>query len=208
MKLQIAFDLTDLDRALAVAEQTQMYADILEVGSLLIYKYGDLAVKKFKEKFTHKTILADAKIADQSKDAITLFAQAGADWITVMSGTNRNVIRTACTIAHELGKKVLLDLIDASSLGQSALEAKSLGADTLLFHKPTTEDEQILFSDRWEIVKGNTQLPVFIAAHVGRENIAELLSIGASGIVIGKAITHAADPAQEAAYIASIIGRR
>lgn len=208
MKLQIAFDMTDLDKALSVAEQTHMYADIIEVGSLLIYKHGDLAIKKFKERFPQKAILADAKILDQGKDAITLFAQAGADWITVMAGTGRNVIHTACTIAHELGKKVLLDLIDASSLGQSALEAKSLGADALLFHKPATEDEQILFSERWELVKGNTQLPIYITAQISRENITELLSIGASGIIIGKAITHSANPQQEAAYIASILGHK
>jgi 3-hexulose-6-phosphate synthase len=208
MKLQIAFDLTDLDKALAVAELTEKYADIIEVGSLLIYKHGELAVRRFKEKFPQKTILADAKIADQGKEAITLFAQAGADWITVMAGTGRNVIHTVCTIAHELNKKVMLDLIDASSLGQSALEAKSLGADALLFHKPTpTEDEQIIFADRWEIVKGNTQLPVFITGNITRENVTELLSLGAAGLIVSRAITHATDPDQEAAYLESIMCR-
>ena len=87
--------MTDLDKALAVAELTQNYADVIEVGSLLIYKHGDAAVRAFKERFPQKTILADAKIADHAKDAITLLAQAGADWITVLAGTNKNTVHTA-----------------------------------------------------------------------------------------------------------------
>ena len=90
--------------------------------------------------------MADAKIIDRSKDAVTLFAQAGADWITVMAGAGPTTIHTACTVAHEQGKKIMLDLADASSLGQSALEAKSFGADALVFHKPSIEDQHIASS--------------------------------------------------------------
>lgn len=205
MKLQIAFDMTDLEKALTVARQVEQYADIFEVGSLLVYKYGQEAVKQFKEQFPQRTILVDAKISDRSREAITLFAQAGADWITVMAGAGRAVVHTACTAAHELNKKVMLDLLDASSPGQSALEAKSLGADALLFHKPADDDEHMVFSERWDMVKGNTTLPVFVSTTLSRQNVAEVLSSNPSGIVVGRAITHAEDPAQEAAYFASIL---
>ncbi|MBA3954287.1 orotidine 5'-phosphate decarboxylase [Candidatus Dependentiae bacterium] len=201
MKLQIAFDLTDLDQAIAIAEAVENSADIIEVGSLLIYKHGVLAVQKFKERFPQKIILADTKIVDRSKDAVTLFAQSGADWITVMAGANKNVIHAACTIAHELGKKVMLDLLDASSLGQSALEAKSLGADALVFHKPI-DDDPLVFLDRWDMVKGNTQLPVFISTALSRETLSEILSINPAGLVLGQTITQSQDPQQEAAYFA------
>ncbi len=205
MKLQVAFDLIDLEKALDVAAEIEQYADIIEIGSLLIYKHGDKAIKSFREKFPKKIILTDGKIVDRSKDSVALFAQAGTDWITVMAGTSKNVIHTACTIAHELGKKIMLDLLDASSLGQSALEAQSLGVDALLFHKPADENEHFVFLDSWDMVKGNTQLPVFVSTHVSRETIAEVLSIAPAGIVIGRAITHAENPAQEAAYFASIM---
>lgn len=207
MKLQIAFDLPNLDESLRIAHQIQHKADILEVGSILIYKYGELAVKKFKETFPQKAILADAKVADHPKDAVAILSAAGADWITVLSGTGKNIIHAACTAAHELGKKVMLDLVDASSLGQVALEAKSLGADALLFHTTAKEDEQLLFADRWEIVKGNTQLPIYIASNINKENIAEILAINAAGIVIGKAITEAANPVGEMENFLCLMGR-
>lgn len=205
MKLQIAFDLTNLEQALEICSTIEHQADIIEVGSLLIYKYGEEAVKKFKEKFSNKIILADAKIADQGKEAIRLFAAAGADWITVLSGAGKDLIHACSTTAHEAGKKVMLDLIDATSLGQAALEAKSLGADALLFHTHSKEDEQLLFADRWEMVKGNTQLPIFITTNITRENMNEILSINASGVVIGKAIVGAANPQEEANYFSNLL---
>ena len=36
MKLQISFDLTDLDNAITIAKEVSPYADALEVGSLLL----------------------------------------------------------------------------------------------------------------------------------------------------------------------------
>jgi 3-hexulose-6-phosphate synthase len=207
MKLQIAFDLTNLQEALDIAADVEDCADILEVGSLLIYKHGDAAVHAFREKFPQKIILADCKIADRGKEASTIFAQAGTDWITVMAGTGRHVIHAVTNSAHELGKKVMLDLLDASSLGQSALDAKGLGVDAILFHKPADEDAQLTFLDRWDMVRQNTQLPVFVSAAIDHSNIHDVLAIKPSGIVIGKAITDASNPREEALFYRSVIGK-
>ncbi len=208
MKLQVAFDISDLDKALSIAQSVHEYADILEVGSLLIYKHGEASIKRFKEFFPKKAVLADAKIIDRPKDAVTLFAEAGADWITIMAGAGPNAIHTACTIAHSFNKKIMLDLTDSSSFGQSALEAKSLGADAILFHKPSTEDEHLLFQERWDMVKGNTTLPIYIAANINRENVADVLSIGATGIILGRAIVAAQDPKLEMEYFANLVGHK
>lgn len=207
MKLQIAFDTIDLDKALSVAEKIESHVDIFEIGTLLIYKYGESAVKKFREKFPQKNLLADAKIMDRSKDAIPIFAHAGADWITIMAGADRNVIHTGCTVAHTMGKKIMLDLSDASSPGQAALDAKSLGVDALIFHKPSVEDEHVSFLDRWEMVKGNSTLPIFVSAHITRENIADILSIEAAGVIIGSAVVNAQSPEQEVDHFNAILGR-
>ena len=87
MKLQISYELTDLVKALELAKKTHMFADILEVGTLLIYKEGIKAVETFRQEFPGKEIIADAKISDRSTDAITLFANAGANIISVLAGT-------------------------------------------------------------------------------------------------------------------------
>ncbi len=198
MKLQIAFDLTDLETALTVAQSLQQYADIFEIGSLLIYKNGMQAVARFRESFPQKTILADVKIADRAKETLALCSEAGADWVTVLAGTRHNVIISACNAAHERGKKVLLDLIDASSLGQSALEAKTLGVDALLLTLPAQDSSQLTFLETWDMVKGNTPLPVYITGTISYEMVPTLIALKPAAIVIGQKITSAAQPAAEA----------
>lgn len=200
MKLQISFDLTDLQKALDIAMRVAPYATILEIGSLLLYKYGTQSIEAFRTNFPNATLLVDAKISDRAKEAVTMFAQAGADWITVMAGTTQNVIHSACTTAHELNKKIMLDLLDSSSLGQSALEAKGLGVDALLFHTPHDEEASLLFLDKWDIVRGNTTLPIFISGKISRTIIDKILSIKPDGTVIGKSIIDAEDPAAEAEF--------
>ncbi len=200
MKLQISFDLTDLDNAIAIAKEVAPYADSLEVGSLLLYKYGITAVERFRKTFPEKVILADAKIVDRGKQAVNLLSEAGADWITVMAGTSKNVIHSVATSAHDLGKKVMLDLLDSCSLGQSALEAQSMGVDALLMHKPYEEDDSLKFLDTWDMVKGNSSLPIYVAGRIRRNMIDKIKSINPYGIVISKTITEAEDPAQEAQF--------
>lgn len=205
MKLQISFDLTDLKQALQIATHVAPHCDILEVGTLLIYHYGLDAIAKFKEQFHEKIILADTKIIDRGKQAAQLLAQANPDWITVMAGTSKNVIHATCTAAHEKGKKVMVDLLDAQSVGQSAMEAKNLGVDALLFHEPYDEAHSLTFLDTWDMVHGNTDLPIFISAKIDHENIDEVLRVKPAGVIIGNTITQAENPAQEAAFFYDLI---
>ena len=130
-----------------------------------------------------------------------MLVQAGADWVTVMAGTGKEVIHSVSTTAHELHKSVMLDLLDACSLGQSALEAKSLGVNALLFHKPYEQKEDPLaFADKWEMVRGNTQLPIFVSAKINRTTIFNIINIKPDGIVVGKSIIDADNPFEEAKY--------
>ncbi len=205
MKLQISFDLVDIDKALEIAKLVSPYADILEVGTILLYHHGINAINKFKEAFPQKTILADSKIVDRGKEVVTLLAEAGTDWVTVMAGTSKNVIHSACTAAHDLNKKVMLDLLDSDSVGQSALEAKNLGADALLFHQPYDEKESLIFLDKWEMIKGNTDLPIFISAKIKRETIDQIINVKPDGVIIGKSITEADNPEQEAQFFYDLI---
>ncbi len=55
------------------------------------------------------------------------------------------------------------------------------------------------------MVKGNTNLPIFIAAKIGRESIDEVLQLLPDGIIVGQAITMAENPRQEAAYFSDLI---
>ncbi|EKD48442.1 MAG: hypothetical protein ACD_64C00314G0003 [uncultured bacterium] len=208
MKLQISFDMTDLEQALTIANDIHEYADILDIGSLLLFSHGITALHRFKEQFPHKAIAVDTKIVDRAKDATHLFSKAQSNWITVMAGTNTNVIHAACSAAHEHGTKVMLDLIDSKEFGQSALEAKNVGVDALLMHQPYDVDEPLVFLDKWELIRGNTDLPIFISTRIKRDNIEDIIHINPNGIVLGRTITEAANPKEEAEFFYNLINNR
>lgn len=207
MKLQISFDLIDLDKAIAIGSEVAQYADIIEVGTILIYHHGIAAVRRFKETFPDKTILADTKIVDRGKEVAELFAEAGADWITVMAGTSHHVIHATTTAAHNANIKVMLDLIDSNTVGQSALEAKTLGADALLFHQPYSDTESLVFLDKWDMIKGNTSLPIFVSAKIDRDNVDKIVALRPDVVIVGLSITDAEHNAQEAQYFADLVSK-
>ncbi len=205
MKLQISFDTIDLDSAIKTAAEVAQYADIIEIGTVLIYQHGIKAVHTFREQFPKHTLLVDAKIINHVKSSVPLFSRAGANWITIMSGTNNNIIHTACSTAHNLNLNVMLDLLDSKSMVQTALEAEKLGANALLFNHPYDVQNTGPFLEKWEMVKGNTHLPIFIAAHINRENIAEIVQLKPAGIIVGSSITGAENPAAEAQFFRETI---
>ncbi len=201
MKFQISFDALDLDQNLKIAQHVAPLADCLEIGTLPILKHGVRVVEIFREQFPHKLIFADTKIVDRGREIVGLFGSAGADWISVMGGTSKEVIQNVCTKAHDMGKRVILDILDASSPGQAALDAKSFGVDALMFHQPYDKESQtLIFVEDWNMLKGNTNVPIFISSKVGRHNIDQMLALNPDGIVVGKAITEHADPLAEAQF--------
>lgn len=196
MKIQISFDLTDLQKAMDIAQEVAEFVDNLELGAILMYKYGTSAIETFKKAFQNKTIVADAKIVDRSSQLVALFSSSGADWITVMSGTSKSVIHAACTTAHQQGKKIMLDLLDSYSLGQSAMDAKGFGVDALLFHKSYEESNSLEFMDNWDIVRGNTQLPIYISTKMTESAIDKIRAIKPDGIILGNIVTEANNPVE------------
>lgn len=200
MKLQISFDSTDLAQALAVATQVEPWCDLFEVGALTLATYGVQAIKEFRAQFPQKALVADIKIIDRGAEITDIIARAGADYLTVMGGTNKHVLYTVAKAAQQAPIKVILDLIDTASLGQIAMDASGYNVTTILMHKPHDDDESLEFLDQWALVRGNTKLPIFIAAKINRTNVQKIIALHPDGIVVGSAITKATDPAKEAQF--------
>lgn len=204
MKLQVSFDILDLEKALTIAHEIADDVDIFEIGLLLIYKYGIHAVETFKKTFPDKELLVDLKLIDRGYDAMPLFANAGVDWVTVMAGASQNVIHATCNEADKRNVKVMIDLLDSSSLGQSALEAKNVGASALIFYQPYDEKEALIFLDNWDMIRGNTNLPIFIAGKIKRTNVSDVIKVKPNGIIIGTSIVGAENPKDEAIFFKDV----
>ncbi|EKD23309.1 MAG: 3-hexulose-6-phosphate synthase [uncultured bacterium] len=204
MKIQISFDLNDLKSSIEIAKKVEKYCDIIEVGTILIHKYGIKAVTEFTKNFPDKIILADTKIVDRGQEITSIYSKTGVKWITVLSGTSNEVIHRVCSEAEKSGILVMLDTVDSTSPGQSALEAKDLGINAILYHKTHDQNlesnQSLEFLDELDLLKGNSDLPIFISACVHRDNTNKIIAAKPYGIIIGSAITEAKDPATEAKF--------
>lgn len=204
MKLQIALDMMDAETATEIAQQVHPYCDILEIGTLLLSKYGVDIIKKIRTVAPSCTILADCKIADRGKDTAHLMFGASADWVTVLAGTTKDVRLATINAADKNRKKVMMDLLDAASIGQSALDAEDEGIDALLFHQPFDAQNSLAILEQWDMIKGNTKLPIFLSAKINRSNIEHILPFDPYGIVVSEAIWQSTNPEAEAKFFHTV----
>ncbi|PCI74100.1 hypothetical protein COB28_01925 [Candidatus Dependentiae bacterium] len=205
MKLQIAYNFSQLSTALDVAKKTGEYADIIEIGYSLICIEGIRVIRAFKELFPDKPIAVNTKIIESSHDLIKIASLQGAQYITVLAGAANHVIQSSTTTAHSNRSKVMLDLIDAPSTGQSAMDASTLEVDYLLFHRSKSSVNATELQEEWINVKGNTTVPIFITGKVDKSSVVHYCNLKPAGIIIGNAITQADNPEEEAQYFKSIV---
>ncbi len=204
MKLHFTYNLADLNQALSIAEQTAEFADILGIGSLLLYKEGINAIKTFNKKFPNKDIFVEAHIIEKADEAVKMMAESGAKYISVLAGTLNSIIKKAVNAAQQFDAKIALDLLDAAAAGQSALDAKTLGVDLLILHRPPQATSTDLEAE-WRNVHDNTKLPLFITGKIDDSDIKQILELKPNGIMIGSAVTKADNPAKMAHHFRSLI---
>ncbi len=207
MKLQIRYNFTDLAHALEIAQQTATYADIVEIGTLLIFKEGINAVKEFKKNFPNKPLYVDAKIADRGTESTELFCQAGASFVSVLSNTYYYIIKDAVNTAKSYNAEIVLDFISTEMPGQVAAEATNLGASRILLHRARTPDQSIDLEQDWASVRENTDLPIFIKGKIDAQVLRDIMPLKPEGVVIGSAITYAHNPAEEAQKIRELLDK-
>jgi 3-keto-L-gulonate-6-phosphate decarboxylase len=206
MKLQIAFDVLDLDQCIEIAKLVEIYADSFEIRSSLLLRYGTYCIEQFKLHFPDKELFVETQIVSHPQDIVPMCIKAGADFISVMAGTTQKTIHGVATFASQKKKFVTVDLLDANSIGQAAMDAQRLGADALLYHNVYDNHDEAQFAmEEWDDLRGNTNLPIYITSNIDRNNIYFIISLQPDVISIGKTITQASDPVQEAEFFYNAI---
>ena len=137
MKLQIAVDIADTARVVAIADQIHDVIDIVEVGTPVILKEGLAPVRALKAKYSGLTVLADTKIMDGGAIEAGDACEAGADIITVLAVSDNATITEVVTTAHAHGRKVMADLMCIQDIPARARELVALGADYVCVHTGT-----------------------------------------------------------------------
>ena len=112
--LQVALDLMNAHRALAIAKDSvKGDSDCwLEAGTPLIKSEGMDIVRKLKQDFPKKTIVADMKTMDTGALETEMAAKAGADIVCLLGASDDSTIQDAMKSAKKYGTKIMVDLIN------------------------------------------------------------------------------------------------
>ncbi len=206
-KLQVALDFVDLDRAMAVATAAVAGgADYIEAGTPLIKSEGLNAVRKLREMFPDKKIIADMKTMDAGKIEAESAGKAGANVMTVLGAAGRGTIAECVEAGRHYGVDVAVDLLGVADPVAFAETAHELGIAWLDVH--CAIDAQMAGADPLELLKkirAVTDLTVAVAGGINSETAAQAVASGADVIIVGGAITKASDPEAATADIRKAI---
>ncbi|MEW6329111.1 MAG: 3-hexulose-6-phosphate synthase [Candidatus Micrarchaeota archaeon] len=198
--LQLAMDIFDLERALAIARDAAKYVDWMEVGTPLIKSEGMNAVREFRRAFPHKEIVADMKTMDVGAAEVEMAAKAGAGIVTVMGASDDSTIKEAVEAGKRYGAKIMVDILGCAPA--RAREVEKLGASYLCIHVGI--DQQMRGADAMRELHALSQkvkIPIAVAGGINSESAPLLARAGASIIIVGGAITKARNVAKEAESI-------
>ena len=196
--LQLALDFVDLHRALHVAElAVPAGVDWVEAGTPLIKSAGLEAVRRLKERFPGKTMVADMKIMDAGRTEVEAAAKAGAELIDVLGAASDATIMECVQAGKNYGAKIVVDLIAVADPVGRARQVEELGADFITVHAAI--DEQMRGRDPFDTLKEvaqAVQVPVGVAGGINSETASRAVAAGAGYVIVGGAITKAKDPAE------------
>lgn len=132
--LQIALDTYDLPSALGPLQKAVAYIDVIEVGTILCLSVGMQAVRVIRSLFPEKTVLADVRIAEAGGIISKMAYDAGADWVTVVSGAAPDTAAVVLKEARSRGKDVQIELSDGWTW-EMAQQWADLGIRQVITHR-------------------------------------------------------------------------
>ena len=79
-----------------------------------------------------------------------------------------------------------------------------MGASALIFYQPYDDKEALIYLDNWDMIRGNTDLPIFIAGKIKRSNVKNAIKVKPDGIIIGRSIMEAENPLEEVKFFRDV----
>lgn len=199
MQLQLALDMLDTETALRVAAAAAPYVDILEIGTPLIKHEGLSVLRALRERFPDKKILVDLKTMDVGRYEADFCFSAGADMTTVLGVADDATIAGALDAARAHGKEAVVDLINVADKPGRARAVQALGARCVGVHSGI--DQQLQGQSPLAdllAVRAAVPIGIAVAGGIDAQSLPAIKAAGPDIVVVGGAISGAADPAQAA----------
>jgi len=210
VKLQVALDFLELDRAMAMAEAAVAGgADVLEAGTPLIKSEGLDAVRALRERFPSMPIVADMKTMDAGRIETEAAAKSGATIVTVSGTATEFTIRECVEAGRHYGVQVAVDLLGVGDPVAFSPRLAEWGVAWVDVH--CAIDAQMQGLDPLELlrqVRRVTPLTVAVAGGINSESAVSAVAAGADVVIVGGAVTKAVDPRLATAEIRRALDSR
>ncbi|WP_291648224.1 orotidine 5'-phosphate decarboxylase / HUMPS family protein [Clostridium sp.] len=194
MKVQVAIDRVDLDKAIELVVKLNGLADIIEIGTSLIKDYGLLNLKDLTLKAPKSLILGDIKTNDEGAYEFTMGYNQGFDILTVMGSSSLETLQKCYSVSKEYNKKMMIDLLECS---YEKIEEISR-FDEAIYCLHTSVDKKSKNNIIGELRDFKLKFPsirnIAIAGGINLEIIKRLKNEDISIVVIGSSITASKDP--------------
>ncbi len=210
-KLQIALDMYDLPSALAPLQKAASHIDVIECGTILCLAEGMHAVRIVRSLFPEKTILADVRIAEAGSLISKMAFDAGASWVSVVSGATLNTVEAVQKEATKRSGEVQIELIDGWTWEQAKCW-RALGVPQVITHR--SRDAEAKGTLTWgekefdEIRQlAEMGFKVTVTGGVKPEDVPLFAGVPVYVFIAGRGIYAAADPAAAAKNFQDVIAK-
>lgn len=204
ISLQIALDRIPLERAETITAAVRGVADWIEVGTSLIKRYGMPGVARIVAAAGDTPVLADMKTADDARTELLMAADAGATSVTVLGLSTPATLDLAVRVAAERGIEVMIDLMALDAAGRARVAAAMPASAVLAAHVPkdaqTTDTDAAALLGEWA-----TGRRLALAGGLGVDDVPAVARWGDVRLIVGSAVTAAADPLSAAATLRTAI---
>ena len=201
--LQVAIDRAE---SFAVIAQMRGVADILEIGTPLLKRFGVGAIATARELCPDTPILADTKTVDAGDLEAEMVLGAGARLMTVLSSTSAATHAAVGRTAARFGALVVVDTITESGKPE-LLPAGVMFPETFAYvgvHSPTDArlagDRSTAHIDAVSDMR-RRGFRVALAGGLGPQSLDAILEAEPEIVIVGSAITGADDPRGVATWI-------
>ncbi len=209
--LQMALDTFDLPSALGPLQKAHRHIDVIEVGTILCLSEGMHALRIIRSLFPEKTILADVRIAEAGSMIAKMCFEAGADWVSVVSGASMTTVQVVLQVAQEHGGDVQIELSEGWTWEQ-ARQWRDIGIRQVITHR--SRDAEVKGMLTWSEMDFDTirkladmGFQVTVTGGVNAEEIPLFAGVPVYIFIAGRAILGANDPAQAAAHFQAAIAQ-
>lgn len=202
-KLQIALDTFDLPSALDPLQRAQGSIDVIEVGTILCLAEGMRAVQAIKALFPHKPVLADVRIAEAGGIIAEMCFDAGADWVSVVSGAAPTTPEVVFKKAAARGCDVQIELSDGWTW-EMAERWRDIGISQIITKRSRDREigggELSWSQEDFDTVHKLHEMgyKVTVTGGIRAEDIGRFAGVPVDIFIVGRAICASSDPGRAA----------